>query len=221
MKIFDFLELEEKIKNKIEFIDLPGPDRKNNTFSKKEYFRKILKFSNCCIYDNEPKTIDDKESIERMIVQYTTDKEKVFPTLQYQFIKTCLFLIYKSDTLNNDEDRITISNNLFKNISKVEKNIKKKTDINISFFSGKNFIYFLEIYYYYYVEVLEKDPSLLINKLFNQFIKKIFIFKSVKSYIDKEFSIIEEKFELNLDYDSENKDELQIPEQFKKIYSMH
>jgi hypothetical protein len=51
LKIFEFIKLDELILNSIEFIDLPGLDNKNNIFSR-EYYSKILKFSNCCIYIN-------------------------------------------------------------------------------------------------------------------------------------------------------------------------
>ena len=67
LKIFDFIKLDQNLINKIEFIDLPGLDRKNNTFNDNKYYDRILKFSNVCIYINEPKSIDDKNSVNNMI----------------------------------------------------------------------------------------------------------------------------------------------------------
>ena len=105
LKIFDFFELDENIINKIEFIDLPGNDRENNTFNKKEYYKKILKFSNSCIYINEPKTLQNQFSVEKMIHQYSEDKSKVCPNLTTNFIKTCIFLINKSDFITEEKEK--------------------------------------------------------------------------------------------------------------------
>ena len=88
----------------IEFVDLPGEDNKNNTFKEGEYDEKILAFSNCCIYVNDPNTYLDSISHENMINRYRSDKEKVFITLRNDFIKTCIFLINKSDLLEEEDD---------------------------------------------------------------------------------------------------------------------
>ena len=105
LKIFDFIELDQNLINKIEFIDLPGLDRKNNTFNDNKYYDRILKFSNVCIYINEPKSIDDKNSVNNIIQQYTFDKSKVFPNLRNSFNRTCLFLINKSDIIQNEKEK--------------------------------------------------------------------------------------------------------------------
>lgn len=208
LKIFDFIELDDYLIEKIEFIDLPGPDRKNNTFNEKEYYKKILKFSNCCIYINEPKTIDDKDSVERMTTQYLGDKSKVFPTLRPKFIKTCLFLINKSDSLEKEEDKNIIRENIFKNICKVEQNIQIN-DMNISFFSGKCFLYYLSIYYRY-IEILEKNPSKFFSDLFLVYNSQKFYFRGFKYFIIKNrLNKIEEDFDLDLD------EEMKVPEEFE------
>ena len=93
LKIFDFIKLDNKIISKIEFISLSGLVRKNNTFNENEYYKKILRFSNRCIYVNEPKTIDDEDSVKYMIDQYLKDKHKLFLNLRPFFIYTCVFLI--------------------------------------------------------------------------------------------------------------------------------
>ena len=165
LKIFDFISLNDELINSIEFIDLPGIDKKDNKFNE-QFYQKILKFSNCCIYINEPKDIDDSLSILNMKEQYLTDREKIFPDLKNEFIKTCLFLVNKSENLN-DEKKFDIRNIIFNNMKSVEKNLNSN-EINISFFSGKNVIYFMEIYNLY-VDILEKDPILLFNKIFKNF----------------------------------------------------
>ena len=209
LKIFDFIKLDEKLINMIEFIDLPGPDRKNNTFNEKEYYKKILKFSNCCIYMNEPKTVDDTNSVKRMTAQYLNDKEKVFPTLRPQFIKTCLFLINKSDTLETEDDKVNIANNIYKNMLSVEKGIKKN-ELNIAFFSAQSFLYFLKSYSLY-VEKVKQDPYSLLLNAFLENHRSIFSFKSFKSFFISKINKIEEDFELELE-----EDDIEVPVEFEK-----
>ena len=86
-----------------------------------------------CVYINEPKSINDKNSVINMIERFSEDKKKVFPNLRSQFIKTCLFLINKSDTLVEDSDREKTVKNLIKNFPCEE--MVTKDNINISFFS--------------------------------------------------------------------------------------
>ena len=208
LKIFDFIELDNDLIEKIEFIDLPGPDRKNNKFNEKEYYKKILKFSNCCIYINEPKSIDDINSVERMTTQYIGDKNKVFPTLRPQFIKTCLFLVNKCDSLEKKEDKKIIIDNIYKNISKVEENITVN-DMNISFFSGKCFSYYLAVYYKY-VEVLNKNPSKFFSDLFLDYNSRKFYLRGFKYFIiSNKLNKIEEDFDLDLE------EKMKVPEEFR------
>jgi len=204
LKMFDFLGFNDELKNMIELIYLPSSDKKN-----KEYFKKIIKNANCRIYVNESKTIND----EKIAIKYIIDKEKVLPNFQNNFIKTCLFLVNKSDT--NIKEEKMISNNLFDNISKVEKEIEKN-DINISFVSEKDFKYLLDKYYYY-IEILDKNPSLLYDKLYNQYnnnINKFFNNSSFSKYVYEELSNIEKFFKLNKE--NENEIELQIQEQLRR-----
>lgn len=211
LKIFDFIKLDKKIINKIEFVDLPGPDRKNNTFNDKKYYLKILKFSNCCIYINEPKTIDDKESVKRMLDQYTSDKSKVFGTLRKNFIKTCLFLINKSDTLQNENEKKEIIKSLVKTIKKEEKELKEN-EMNISFFSGKFFSYFLDIYNQY-VTKLEKEPFILLEKLYKDW-GDTFTLSRFKNFIIKKVESLQEKFDLDTE------EEFESNEDFQKKFSL-
>ena len=208
LKIFDFIKLDEKLINIIEFIDLPGPDRKNNTFNEKEYYKKILKFSNCCIYLNEPKTIDDTNSVKRMTAQYLNDKEKVFPTLRQKFIKTCLFLVNKSDTLETEDDKVNIANNIYKNMLSVEKDIKKQ-DLNIAFFSGKSFLQYLKNYYLF-VDLIKENPSITLIRIFNEFYRS-FSIRSFKSFLTNKINKVAEDFDLDLD-----KEDIEVPEEFQK-----
>ena len=202
LKIFEFISLNEELINSIEFIDLPGLDKKENKFNE-EYYQKILKFSNCCIYINEPKNIDDELSKQNMKEQYLSDKEKVFPELKNEFIKTCLFLINKSENLN-DEKKSDIRKNIFNNMKTEEKDLKLD-EMNISFFSGKSAIYLMKIYNLY-VNILEKNPILLFNKIFKDFRKIHYFYKyeEFKDYIIDELSKIEEQLDLDLEDDENN-----------------
>lgn len=81
-----------------------------------------------------------------MLEQYTNDKLKVFPNLRIGFIQTCIFLINKSDLIskNDKNEKNQIKNILIENIKKMEQGAKDN-EMNISFFSGKSFEYYLNI----------------------------------------------------------------------------
>ena len=207
LKIFDFIELNENLINKIEFIDLPGLDRKSNEFNNNKYYEKILKFSNICIYINEPKSINDKNSVNNMIEQYSNDKNKVFPNLRSNFSKTCLFLINKCDTLEEEEDKKKIINDVITNFPVDEK--ITENNINIAFFSGQSFIEYLEKYNYF-VDKIEKDPYYTLKSLYDEWDSKITYLKSFDYYINNRIANqIEEQFHLELS-------DLEVPSEFNK-----
>ena len=207
LKIFDFIKLDDNIIYKIEFVDLPGSDRKNNTFNEKEYYKKILKFSNCCLYMNDPKTIDDIDSEKRMLDQYSSDKSKVFTTLRKNFIKTCLFLINKSDTLENDIEKKEIVKSLFQTIKKEEIKLKEE-EMNVSFFSSKFFLFFLNIYNQYVIQA-EENPQKLVNLLYKDW-AKIFTIRSFKSFILKKIENLQEKLDLDCEEEIEPTEDFQL-----------
>ena len=184
---------------------MPGPDRKNNTFNDQKYYEKILRFSNSCIYINSPSTINDVDNVNRMQDQYLADKNKVVMDLRKTFLKSCLFLINKSDSLSDNKDKEKIIEALIKTIpeEKVSKN-----DVNITFFSGKLFSEFLE-YYNKYVLMIEENPLYLLKCIYHDWSSNVFYLKTFKYYIvNKIADTIEEKFELDLD------EEVEIPENF-------
>ena len=207
MKIFDFIKLDDNIISKIEFIDLPGADRKNNTFNDKEYYKKILKFSNCCLYMNDPKTIDDKDSEKRMLDQYSSDKSKIFTILRKNFIKTCLFLINKLDTLENEREKREIVKSLFQTIKKEEKKLKEE-ELNVAFFSSKFFLFFLNIYNQYVIQAEENPLKLL--KGFHQEWDKSFTLRTFKSFILKKIESLQDKLNLDSEEEIEPTEEFQL-----------
>ena len=130
----------QELINKIEFVDLPGYDREKNEFNEKQYYHKILQFSNSCIYINEAGKLKTNETFKRMELQYKGDKENIFSLLRSKFIDTCLFLINKADEFPNEETKQKAKNDLIDvvcNIEPLVTNDKKR--INISLFSREKF----------------------------------------------------------------------------------
>ena len=224
LKIFEFIELDDDTMSKIEFIDLPGPDRENNVFNEKQYYKKILRFSNCCVYINEPKTMDDEKSVNMMVSQYEKDKQKIFPKFRADFIKTCLFLINKRDKIEKPEDKIKLEASIMKNISTVEHNISRK-DVNISYFSGKYFLKYLKVTNLF-IELLEKKPRVLITTLYQKYSKNYSrFFKGFKTYILDKIAKTEENFFIDeiedvdapLEFFSKMKKEIQTQETYLRF----
>ena len=221
LKIFDFIKLDEELVNKIEFVDLPGHDRKNNTFNQKQYYNQILQFSNSCIYVNEPKTIDDEDSVIRIRSQYNGDKQKLHPSLRDKFINSCLFLVNKSDTLSNKKeqrkkDEEKIKKSIIEIISAVEQGITQES-INISFFSGKCFNEFLE-YYNIYIYKLDNNTKQFLKDLYIEYTNNswnFFKIQSFKDFINKKAEKIEDKLNIELE-------ESKIPSDFyEKLQSAY
>jgi len=216
LRIFDFIELNQKLINRIEFIDLPGHNRENNEFNKNKYYKMTLRFTNCCVYINESKSIEDEDSCERMRIQYKEDKQKVLSIFRNRFIVTCLFLINKCDEIVEEKDRVKIKNKLLKNISSFEQEAEEK-DINISFFSGKCFNYYLEMYCKYVIN-LEKSPSSVLHDIFLVWYREYFNKCKFYDYMDNNFfRDIEKKLDLDLFKNVENPEEFEIfSEKFKE-----
>ncbi len=92
---------------------------------------------------------------------------------------------------------------------KTEEKELKLDEMNVSFFSGKNAIYLMKIYDLY-VNILEKKPILLFNKIFKDFQKTHYFYKfeEFNDYIIDELSKIEEQLDLDLENDENNSSEL-------------
>lgn len=209
LKIFEFIQLDNNLIDMIEFIDLPGHDNEKNIFNEKHYYKEILRFTNCCIYINDPNTIDDISSVNRMIHQYISDRSKLMDFLQSKFIKTCLFLINKSDKLSDKEKQRIIDDNIINNLKIIESNITRD-NINISFFSGEYFNVYLDSYNKY-IEIMEKNPSKLLQSFFSDYHKNI-NYKDFQNYFNEKIADkIEEQFELDLNMENE----IKIPIEFE------
>ena len=214
LKIFEFIKLDKDLISRIEFIDLPGVNRKKNIFNEKEYYKRILKFSNCCIYINEPSSIDDEDSVNMVIKQYSDDRNQLCLILRPSFIKTCIFLINKIDLIENESEKIRIKDNIFNKILLIEENLKKD-QINISFFSGKLFFEYLNVMNNY-VYLLNEEPSKLLLKLYKEYNSNFNYFSNnFRGFIHNKISEIEEKFLPDLSNENDDEEELEPPQDFK------
>jgi hypothetical protein len=148
-----------------------------------------------------------------MIEQYLNDKYKLFPNLRKDFIKSCLFLINKSDTLKKDKQS-DIINNIFNKMKEKEVNLKH-SDLNISFYSGESVNYYMEIYNLY-VDILKNKPLLFLETLFKEYYKTLCKKPPFKNYILSKINSIEEKFDLNdnEDEDEDDNDNDNVPKEF-------
>jgi hypothetical protein len=136
-------------------------------------------------------------------------KERQNPINRKFFIKNCLFLVNKSDFLIKKEKE-KIEKKLFQTISEVEYNLTSD-NMNISFFSGKIFIHYLQIYNDY-IEKLENETIYFFEKIIKEF-------KEISKYSDT--NILLENFfleklnqiikEFNLNFNKFSN----IPEKFK------
>ena len=219
LKIFEFIKLDKDLISRIEFIDLPGVNRKKNIFNEKEYYKRILKFSNCCIYINEPSSIDDEDSVDMIIKQYSNDRNQLCLILRPSFIKTCIFLINKIDLIENESEKIRIKDNIFNKILLIEENLKKE-QINISFFSGKLFFEYLNVMNNY-VYLLNEEPSKLLLKLYKEYNSNFNYFSNnFRGFIHNKISEIEEKFLPDLSNENDDEEELEPPQDFKDKIKM-
>jgi predicted GTPase len=184
LKIFDFIKLDKKYLNKVEFVDLPGLNKKTNTFIQKNgnelsFYDKVIQFTNSIIFVCEPDSNDDENNVIDMQTEYNRNKLKLDNKLQNKAIDTCIFVINKSDLLSSDKQKEKLKGKLKQYIKEVEPNIPSQWD-NIAFFSGKCFNECL-IYYKRYVEFLDTKPILLLKLLYKEWSKKFSILKISKA----------------------------------------
>ena len=220
LKIFDFIKLDNKYLNKIEFVDLPGLNKKNNTFIEKKgnelsFYDKIILFTNSIIFVSEPDSNDDENHVEDMKSEYKRNKNKLDIKLSQKAIETCIFVINKCDFLTNEKQKVQLKNKLKAYIKDIEKNIPPQWD-NIEFFSGKCFNEFLQ-YYKLYVEYIDSNPFLLLNLLYKEWSKKLFYLKNFKNYIISSIENINKRLKLtdeDDEEDEEDEEKIKVPTEF-------
>lgn len=196
LKIFDFIKLDERLINNIEFIDLPGLNNNiDNEFIKLDYYKKIIKFSNSCLYVNDPSSYQDGNNVNQILTHIENDINRISLKIRPEFFTTCLFLVNKADLVPKDNDRQQIQVTLTQSIKKKFKQYQIP-NLNFSFFSGK---FFLEYLYNYkmYVECLENDPFQVIYYLFEEYSDSWFSF-DFKKFLIKKIEKIAEQLKIKL-----------------------
>ena len=193
LKIFDFIKLDENLINRIEFIDLPGLNRKDGEEIDKKFYEQILEYCNSCIYINLP-AIKDGTNSDNIRNNYLKDKNNFSLNLRNEFLGSCLFLINRADEIQDDNEKIKIKNDLIKILLNVEKNVEK--NINVCFFSGKFFLIYLE-HYNMYVNALENSPFSILYILFEEFSDSWFN-KTFSKFIIKKCDKIAETLTIKL-----------------------
>ena len=218
LRIFDFIEIDEKYKNKIEFLDLPGSNIDN-----KNQINTILRYVNSFIFLNDPQSIEDMPYIYKMIDEYQSYRNHIDIRMREKYDNICIFLINKIDILsdkNREKEENKIRKDIFNIINKYKINNNEK-NINISFFSGKYFEQFL-MYYKNYVELIENNPFLLLENLYKEWAFSSFYSRGFKDYILKTISTVQEKLELKSqtkECDKEEDIEIKIPSKFYETFN--
>ena len=199
LKIFDYIKLNQKLIDKIEFLDLPGHDNESNPFNQK-YNSIALRFSNISIYISDSQNVLDDDSIAKMKKQYLFVKGNLHPTLKNKCFNTSLFLINKSDKLSKENEKKKIKEDLFKLISKLDENANINR-MNYACFSGKFFMEYLNAYKIY-VDLPEKNPKKFFELIYEEWTskiwKKLFPWSSFSDYLIEKIYDVGEKFKLDL-----------------------
>jgi len=195
LKIFDFVKFDEKLIEKIEFIDLPGLNRKDGASLNKNFYSKILEYSNSCLYINLP-TLNDSTNAKNIKDNYIEDRKYISGNIRNEFLGTCLFIINRADEIQEEREKKKIEKYLIDIIQKVEKGKDVSKEINICFFSGKYFFKYLEDYKFY-VEMLENNPFSALFYLYEEYFEKQFE-KPFSKFVAKRVDTIAENLAIKL-----------------------
>ena len=207
MKIFSELDLykndlKELLEEKLELIDFPGLDVKDN-FYKESIFTPLMRFSDGFIFVNECDLIQESGNLnilKNILTQIQTRK------FSFSF-NSCLFLLHKLD--KSLDLNIEKSKEIFKTIFVQDENF------NINKFSSKLFHIYLEFsnkyikdfesFLSYILENLIKDESKKKIKNYGEFLNLINnISKKLKFQINKKFiknNDIAKEYDLKLQND--------------------
>ena len=189
-------------KRDICFIDFPGHNTSNNSFSNNDVYQKVLKMSSFFVYINSGKAFKENANKELLSSIYkdviSIRKGDITPK---QFIDLCLFIFNKVDTLDEKEKDLTDINKEIKETLGIEGEDAK---IACSFFSCK-----------LYKDYLSKIEEYKTNKIIDLFKKYFDDFKSLENDDDL-FGEREESFikfaenslkkKLNRDFNFEEND---------------
>ena len=188
-------------KRDICFIDFPGHNTNNNSFSNNNIYQKVLKMSSFFVYINSGKAFKEDSNKKLLSSAYneviSIRKGDISSKL---FIDLCLFIFNKVDILDEKERDLKEINKEIKETLEIKDNDNK---INCSFFSSK-----------LYEQYLSKIEEYKINKVINIFKQYFDNFKSQENdelFGEKEKSFIKFlekslKKRINSDYEFKESD---------------
>ena len=139
IQFLDFFN-DNTIKEKICFVDLPGYGTKNK-FETKDIYSKFIK--SCKLFLMVARDhFEDKENVEK--INGLLEKTSKYQGISTQaLVKKILFIINNSQNMDTSEQSLQKKkNSLIKNINGLTENVNK--DINITFFNGVSYQYYLE-----------------------------------------------------------------------------
>ena len=176
LKMFSELDirypyLKKELMGKIELIDYPGLDIKDNLYQK-EVFSPLMKFSDGFIFVNNCDLIEEKGNLN---ISEKIMNEIKFRKSSFSY-KSCLFLMNKSDKLssnfNIDESKKIFQKIYFKN------NVNDNNDLNVDKFSSKLYSYYL-VFYNKYIKEFKLYLKYIIDNLIKTEDKE-----KIQNYID-------------------------------------
>ena len=200
------LSLKKSLMEKIELIDYPGLDIKDEIYEK-EIFSPLMKFSDGFIFVNDCDLIEEKRNLDIL--------EKIMNEIQnwkFSFsYKFCLFLLNKLDKSSKSLN-IEKSKKLFEKFFIIN-NEQNKGDLNVNKFSSKLYSHYLQFYNKYIksfelyityimdnlVESQEKEKLKNYKEFLNLILSKT---KRLMNQINKKFAIINN--DINEDLNSIN-----------------
>lgn len=152
IKFVNDLKIEDKLKEKICFIDLPGFGT-NNDFEKKGVYNHLMKSCNIFIFvvfNLKIKESDNKKMLDNLYHQMS--EYRGIPA--QAFIKKCLFIInFDKDQDISEKSLKQAKNDIISVVDGLEKN--NLNDLNICFFNAKFYEnYIFKLLYYYSAEKL-------------------------------------------------------------------
>ena len=130
-------ELKKELENKLELIDFPGLDVKNNFYNEK-IFSPLMRFSDGFIFINECDLIQERGNLKILTSIINQIKTRKF---SFSF-RSCLFILHKLD--KSLELNIGKSKEIFENILLNDKN--NKEELNVNKFSSKLYHIYIDFF---------------------------------------------------------------------------
>ena len=155
-------ELKKELENKLELIDFPGLDVKNNFYNEK-IFSPLMRFSDGFIFINECDLIQERGNLKILTSIINQIKTRKF---SFSF-RSCLFILHKLD--KSLELNIGKSKEIFENILLNDKN--NKEELNVNKFSSKLYHIYID-FFNKYITNFEEFIKYIIENLINPEEKK-------------------------------------------------